>query len=106
LAAGAGLAATLLLQWFGGLWHLWRAEFTGTPWPEARNEVLWDSPDLLYAVLIPGALLFAVVWRRAVEPGPLEAVVAAGARHARRVAEGNAPVTGRPTKEPNDTKKP
>ncbi|MCX5249779.1 DUF1624 domain-containing protein [Streptomyces sp. NBC_00201] len=182
LAAGAWLAATVLLQWFGGLWHLWRAEFSDTPWREARSEVLWDTsdgstwwslisraphstspfdmlqtlgsaaallgaallltrlplarkalaplsaagsmpltlycahvlflatgalsdaPDLLYALQVAGALLFAVVWRRAVGRGPLETVVAAGARHARRAAECHEPVTARPPTEPVDTK--
>ncbi|MFC8514523.1 heparan-alpha-glucosaminide N-acetyltransferase domain-containing protein [Streptomyces sp. NPDC057257] len=45
VAAGAWLVATLLLREFGGLWHLWRAEFSDTPWREARGEVLWDTPD-------------------------------------------------------------
>ncbi|MGI5459008.1 heparan-alpha-glucosaminide N-acetyltransferase domain-containing protein [Streptomyces sp. CA-249302] len=181
VAAGAWLVATLLLREFGGLWHLWRAEFSDTPWREARNEVLWDtpdgstwwsllsraphstspfdllqtlgsaaallgaallltrfaparralvplsaagsmpltlyvahvlvlatgtlddSPDLLYGALVTGALLFAVCWRRMVGRGPLEIPVAAGAKHARRVAEcprgattGGSPQPGKP----------
>ncbi|MDH6213589.1 heparan-alpha-glucosaminide N-acetyltransferase domain-containing protein [Streptomyces pseudovenezuelae] len=43
LAAAAWLTATALLTRFGGLWHLWRAEFPHTPWPQARHEVLWDT---------------------------------------------------------------
>ncbi|MFJ4784902.1 heparan-alpha-glucosaminide N-acetyltransferase domain-containing protein [Streptomyces sp. NPDC088794] len=45
LAAGAWLTATAWLTQFGGLWHLWRAEFADTPWREARPEVLWDTGD-------------------------------------------------------------
>jgi hypothetical protein len=183
LAAGAWLAATLLLQWFGGLWHLWRAEFPGTPWRAARSEVLWDfpdgstwlslisraphstspfdmfqtlgsaaallgaallparftparralapaaaagskpltfycahvlllatgvlsdSPDLLFALLVTGSLLFAVGRRRAVGRGPLETVVAAGARRARRAAECPRPATAPSAPEPSRTQK-
>lgn len=175
LAAGTWLAATLLLRWFGGLWHLWRAEFTDTPWPEARNEVLWDapdgatwwslisraphstspfdmlhtlgsaaallgavllltrhapgrtalaplaaagsmpltlycahvlflatgaledSPDLLCAALVAGALLFALCWRRTAGRGPLEALVAAAAGRARRAALGRDATSLSPT---------
>ena len=43
LAAAAWLTATALLTQFGGLWHLWRAEFPHTPWSQARYEVLWDT---------------------------------------------------------------
>lgn len=66
---------------------------------------LSDAPDLLYALQVAGALLFAVVWRRAVGRGPLETVVAAGARHG-RAAECHEPVTARPPTEPVDTKNP
>lgn len=43
---------------------------------------LADSPELLYAVMSTGALLFALSWRH-VGRGPLETVVAAAARRCR-----------------------
>ncbi|MGW2521710.1 heparan-alpha-glucosaminide N-acetyltransferase domain-containing protein [Streptomyces sp. NPDC001617] len=191
LAACAWLTATALLQWFGGLWHLWRAEFPHTPWRDARGEVLWDtpdgstwwsllsraphstspfdmlqtlgsaaallgaallltrftsarralapvaaagsmpltlycahvlvlatgvlddSPDLLYGLLVAGALLFAVGWRRFLGRGPLEALVATGAKRARRAAECPAPAaecprpaTAPPASEPRKPQNP
>ncbi|MGW1722007.1 heparan-alpha-glucosaminide N-acetyltransferase domain-containing protein [Streptomyces sp. NPDC002306] len=45
LAATAWLAATVWLLRLGGLRHLWQAEFSGIPWHQARDEVLWDAPD-------------------------------------------------------------
>lgn len=49
-----------------------------------------DSRDLQYAVLVAGALLFAVVWRLTRGQGPLEAVVAGAGRRARAWAQGRA----------------
>lgn len=156
LVAGVWLLSSLVLFRFGGLRHLWSAEFPGA----SRAEALWDSPDgatwwallsraphtttpfdmlltlgsavailggallltrstpltraltplaaagsmpltlyaahvlllatgalagspeLLYAVMTTGALLFALSWRR-VGRGPLETVVAGAARRCR-----------------------
>lgn len=41
LVAGVWLLSSLVLFRFGGLRHLWRAEFPGA----SRGEALWDSPD-------------------------------------------------------------
>ncbi|WP_327698381.1 heparan-alpha-glucosaminide N-acetyltransferase domain-containing protein [Streptomyces sp. NBC_00459] len=53
------------------------------------------SPDLQYAVLVAGSLLFAVGWRFTRGRGPLEALVAGAARRARdwerRRAQGSPP---------------
>lgn len=48
--------------------------------------LLGGAPGARYGVLVAGALLFAVVWRRTRGRGPLEAVVAAAVRQVRRTA--------------------
>lgn len=45
-----------------------------------------DNPDLLYAVTVAGALVFAVVWRRLVGQGPLERIVSTVSGRVRRAA--------------------
>ncbi|MEU6347821.1 heparan-alpha-glucosaminide N-acetyltransferase domain-containing protein [Streptomyces sp. NPDC047072] len=56
---------------------------------------LSGSPDLLYALMASGALLYAVVWRHTVGRGPLETIVAVSARKARVAA------TPQPPEEPD-----
>lgn len=45
LAVTAWAAASLVLLRFGGLRHLWRAEFGYLDWAEGRHVALWDVPD-------------------------------------------------------------
>jgi uncharacterized membrane protein YeiB len=48
-----------------------------------------DRPLALYALLVAGALLFAVVWRRHRDQGPLEELVGRAAGRARRAVSGS-----------------
>ena len=48
--------------------------------------VLGDNDDVMYALTVAGALLFALVWRRVIGQGPLERIVSAASGKARRAA--------------------
>jgi hypothetical protein len=46
--------------------------------------VLRDRPIVLYLAMVAGALVFALLWRRFVGPGPLEGIVTTASSRIRR----------------------
>ncbi|MGH3888364.1 MAG: heparan-alpha-glucosaminide N-acetyltransferase domain-containing protein [Pseudonocardiaceae bacterium] len=56
--------------------------------------VLGDAPEMLYVLLIVGALAFGVAWQRWLGQGPLERLVAAAAGRTRRAVAARAGARG------------